>query len=111
MVIEKEEPADRWHGGGLRDADGLSGEMYNDCKVSELKPRTQDPATKKWLLHRFRTAHSGMTLVQRTIEDIGKDLGADRISNEQAAYDLNAIEETPLLYLSSLLTPEYGEVA
>ena len=107
MIVEKEKPADRCSGGGSK---GVL-VSRNDDQVSELKPRTQDPATKNWLLHRFRSAHSGMTLVQRTIEELGKDLAADRIGVEQAAWDLNAIEETPLLYLSSLMTPAYGEVA
>ena len=52
-----------------------------------------------------------VSLVLTCIDEIGKDLAADRIDNEQAACDLGAIENTPLLYLSSLLTPKYSEVA
>ena len=66
---------------------------------------TRQDQQHQWLLHRLRSAHSGVGLVLRTIEELGKDLAAGRISDEQAGYDLNAIESTPLLYLSSLLTP------
>ena len=103
MTNEKVKPATGGSVSGLRNCVGSGG--LNVSEDSEVAPRRQDQATKKWLLHRFRSAHSGVTLVLRTIEDIGRDLAADRITNEQAAYDLNAIEETPLLYLSSLLTP------
>jgi hypothetical protein len=64
-----------------------------------------EQATKKWLLARLRSARSGIVLVLNHVDEIGKDLAADVIGNEQAACDLNALEETPLLYLSYLLTP------
>jgi hypothetical protein len=64
-----------------------------------------EQATKKWLLARLRSARSGIQLVLNHVDEIGKDLAADVIGNEQAARDLNALEETPLLYLSYLLTP------
>jgi hypothetical protein len=52
-----------------------------------------------------------VSLVLGCIDEIGKDLAADRIGIEQAASDLSALEETPLLYLSSLLTPDHCEAA
>ncbi len=107
MIAEKEEPADRWHGGGLEEVVVLR----NKQEISELRPPRQDDATKKWLLSRLRSARSGALLVVNCIDEIGKDLAADRLDIEQAAWNLNAIEETPLLYLSSLVTPEYGEAA
>jgi hypothetical protein len=72
---------------------------------------THEQATKAWLLSRLRSARSGVSLVLSCIDEIGQDLAADRIGNEQAALDLNALETTPLLYLSSLLTPDYQEAA
>jgi hypothetical protein len=66
----------------------------------------QQRATKNWLLSRLRSGRTGIVLVLNYIDEIGKDLAADRITNEQAAHDLNVIEETPLLYLSTFLVPE-----
>jgi hypothetical protein len=43
----------------------------------------QEQATKKWLLSRLRSARCGVSLVLSYIDDIGKDLAADRIDNEQ----------------------------
>jgi hypothetical protein len=71
----------------------------------------QEQATKKWLLSRLRSARCGVSLLLSYIDDIGKDLAADRINNEQAALDLGVIEETPLLYLSSFLPPQLSEAA
>lgn len=108
MITETTKPATVGAVCGLRSAVGYGD--INSHEVSELRPRKQDAATKKWLLSRFRSAYSGALLVVSHIEEIGKDLAADRIDIEQAAWNLNAIEETPLLYLSSLLTP-VGEAA
>ncbi len=71
----------------------------------------QQRATKNWLLSRLRSARAGTTLVLNYIDEIGKDLAADRISNEQAAIDLNVLESTPLLYLSTFLLPDESEAA
>jgi len=94
---------------GLLDSVGSGG--LNDPEVSDFQSRKQDRPTRNWLLARARSAYSGAELVKQAIGQLGKDLAAGRIDNEQAAWDLNAIEETPLLYLSSLLTPACSEAA